>query len=280
MYVYEPSDGHGLRHDPFVAIVAPRPIGWISTQGVGGGRNLAPYSFFNAFNYRPPIIGFSSIGWKDTLRNAQETGVVVWNLATRALAERMNQTSARYAYSEDEFVRAGVTPEPGRLVNAPRVAESPVAFECKVSQIVAMRTAAGRTVDTWVVFGEVVAVQINEDLICDGVYDKAGGAPIMRGGGTEEYFTIGAEQRFAIARPCSRLSSKGQACRKPGSTVGRLFPCRRGLRQRRRLADGHDHLGEAPAVRCPHAMTAIDQTSDPLAVPDTHAFERILCDIV
>jgi flavin reductase (DIM6/NTAB) family NADH-FMN oxidoreductase RutF len=201
MYVYEPTLGHGLRYDPFVAIVAPRPIGWISTQSAAGARNLAPYSFFNAFNYRPPIIGFSSIGWKDTLQNAKETGVFVWNLATRALAERMNETSARYAYGEDEFVRAGVTPEPGRLVAAPRVAESPVAFECRVSQIVAMQTAAGQALETWVVFGEVVAVQIDEGLIREGVYDTAAGAPIMRGGGSEEYFSIGEGQRFAMARP-------------------------------------------------------------------------------
>ena len=93
-HFYEPANGHGLRHDPLNAIVAPRPIGWISTVDAAGRRNLAPYSFFNGFNYVPPIIGFASIGRKDSLNNAEATGAFVWNLATRQLAEAMNATSA------------------------------------------------------------------------------------------------------------------------------------------------------------------------------------------
>lgn len=93
-HVYEPAQGHGLRHDRFKAIVSPRPIGWISSLSVSGVANLAPYSFFNAFNYRPPIIGFASIGWKHTLANVAETGEFVWNLATKSLAEKMNGTAA------------------------------------------------------------------------------------------------------------------------------------------------------------------------------------------
>jgi flavin reductase (DIM6/NTAB) family NADH-FMN oxidoreductase RutF len=201
MYVYEPAKGHGLRHDPFISIVAPRPIGWISTQGADGKRNLAPYSFFNAFNYRPPIIGFASIGWKDTTQNAHETGVFVWNLATRSLAARMNKTSAPYPYGEDEFTASSLTPAPCRLVAAPRVAESPVAFECRVSQILQLTSGSGEELSTWVVFGEVVVVHMDEKVIRDGVYDILAGDPILRGGGTGEYFGIAADHRFEIPRP-------------------------------------------------------------------------------
>src|SRR5579863_6149710 len=108
-HYYEPAKGHGLPHDPLNAIIGPRPIGWISSRGSAGVLNLAPYSFFNAFSSQPPIIGFSSDGPKDTVRNAQETGEFVWNLATRAMAEHMNATSAAVSYETDEFVLAGLT---------------------------------------------------------------------------------------------------------------------------------------------------------------------------
>src|SRR5271154_2515248 len=124
-HFYEPAQGHRLLHDPLNSILAPRPIGWVSTRGQGGSINLAPYSFFNAFNSKPPIVGFSSIGAKDSLKNAQDTGEFVWNLATRDIAERMNATSASVAYGVDEFRIAGLTPIPSRLVSVPRVAESP-----------------------------------------------------------------------------------------------------------------------------------------------------------
>ena len=142
-HFYEPSKGHGLPHDPFNAIVGPRPIGWVSTRGAKGGVNLAPYSFFNAFCYHPPIIGFSSTAAKDSLRNCQETGEFVWNLATRDLAERMNASSAAVPYETDEFTLAGLTPLPSRLVAVPRVGESPVNFECKVSEIVQLKSHTG-----------------------------------------------------------------------------------------------------------------------------------------
>ena len=110
LHSYEPRKGHGLPHDPFNAIVGPRPIGWISTCNAQGALNLAPYSFFNAFNYVPPIVGFASIGAKDTLRNIEETGEFVCNLATRDLAEAMNQTCAAVAPEVNEFELAGLTP--------------------------------------------------------------------------------------------------------------------------------------------------------------------------
>jgi flavin reductase (DIM6/NTAB) family NADH-FMN oxidoreductase RutF len=181
--------------------VGPRPIGWISTCNAEGRANLAPYSFFNAFNYVPPIVGFASVGAKDTLRNAQATGEFVWNLVTRPLAEAMNQTSAATAPEVDEFALAGLASAPSRLVRPPRVADSPVAFECRVTQVVQLQGADRMPVETWMVFGEVVAVHIDRRLIVDGIYDTALAEPVVRGGGPADYFTIGAGQRFRMARP-------------------------------------------------------------------------------
>ena len=118
-HFYEPAKGHGLPHDPFNAMVGPRPIGWISSHDATGRLNLAPYSFFNAFNYTPPIVGFASIGAKDTLRNIRETGEFGWNLATRPLAERMNASCAAVPPEVDEFALAGLTPVASRVVGVP-----------------------------------------------------------------------------------------------------------------------------------------------------------------
>lgn len=201
IHFYEPRNGHGLPHDPFNAIVGPRPIGWISSLSRDGVRNLAPYSFFNAFNYIPPIVGFASIGAKDTLRNVQDTGEFVWNLATRPLAEAMNASCAAVAPEVDEFALAGLAAVPSRMVNAPRVAESPVAFECKVTQIVQLQRADGETVPTWLVLGEVVGVHIAQAMLKDGVYDTASAGHILRGGGPADYFSVGPEQLFQMHRP-------------------------------------------------------------------------------
>lgn len=201
IHFYEPRQGHGLPHDPFNAIVGPRPIGWISSLSGAGIRNLAPYSFFNAFNYVPPIVGFASIGAKDTLRNVQETGEFVWNLATRPLAEAMNASCAAVGPEVDEFALAGLTPAPSRLVAAPRVAESPVAFECKVTQIIQLQQASGETVPTWLVLGEVVGIHIAAASLKDGVYDTANAGHILRAGGPADYFSVGPEQLFQMHRP-------------------------------------------------------------------------------
>src|ERR1700761_8046629 len=115
-HYYEPSQGHGLPHDPLNSIVGPRPIGWVSTRSADGILNLAPYSFFNAFNYHPPIVGFSSVTAKDSLRNVQDTGEFVWNLATRDLAEKMNTSSAMVPHEVDEFELAGLNAAPSRQV--------------------------------------------------------------------------------------------------------------------------------------------------------------------
>ncbi len=200
-HFYEPRQGHGLPHDPFNAIVGPRPIGWISSSSKAGILNLAPYSFFNAFNYVPPIVGFASIGWKDSVRNIEETGEFCWNLATRALAEQMNQTCAAVPPETDEFVLAGLTPAPSRAVAVPRVLESPVSMECRLSQLIQLQRADGDKVPTWLVLGEVVGVHIDRRLLKDGVYDTAAAQPILRGGGPADYFTIGPEQLFRMHRP-------------------------------------------------------------------------------
>src|SRR6188768_4010464 len=133
---YVPREGHGLAHDPLTAIVAPRPIGWISTVNTAGIANLAPYSFFNLFSYRPPIIGFSSTGEKDSLANVRATGMFTWNLVSRDLAEAMNATSAEVEGDVDEFVLAGLERLPSVEITAPRVAGSPVQFECRVTEII------------------------------------------------------------------------------------------------------------------------------------------------
>jgi flavin reductase (DIM6/NTAB) family NADH-FMN oxidoreductase RutF len=200
-YYYEPSQGHGLPHNPFNAIIGPRPIGWIATRGAAGNFNLAPYSFFNAFAYTPPVIGFASTGEKDTLRNVRETGEFVWNLATRSLATQMNQTSATVAPHVSEFELAGLTPIAARRVAAPRVAESPVAMECKVTQIVQLTDTRGRPMQSWVVFGEVVAVHIARHLLVGGIYDTAAAHPILRAGGPDGYAEISPPVMFRMNRP-------------------------------------------------------------------------------
>jgi flavin reductase (DIM6/NTAB) family NADH-FMN oxidoreductase RutF len=200
-HYYEPSQGHGLKHDPFNSIVAPRPIGWISTCSKAGATNLAPYSFFNAFNYVPPLVGFASLGRKDTLRNIEDTGVFAWNLVTRPLADAMNQSCALVGPEVSEFDLAALTPVPSRLIAAPRVAESSVSFECRLTQIVQLQDAVGSKLQTWLVIGEVVAVYIAMNLIKDGIYDTAHAGHVLRGGGPADYFTIGPDQLFRMQRP-------------------------------------------------------------------------------
>ncbi len=200
-HFYEPASGHGLKHDPFNAIIGPRPIGWISSRGADGSVNLAPYSFFNAFNYHPPIIGFASVGAKDTLRNVTETRVFAWNLATRALAEQMNASCAPLPYGQNEFELGGLTQTPCRLIEVPRVAESPVNFECRVTDIVQLRGWQGDPAQTWLVLGEVVGVHIAQSVLVDGVFNTFGAGIIQRGGGPTAYAEIRADSRFDMRRP-------------------------------------------------------------------------------
>lgn len=199
---YQPAQGHGLAHDPLNAIIAPRPIGWISSRNAAGQRNLAPYSFFNLFNYRPPIIGFASSGWKDSVANIAETKEFVWNLVTQPLAPAMNQTSAPLPHGEDEFALAGLTPVQSKLIAVDRVAESPVHFECRLTQLLQLRDSQDQPIDSWLVLGEVVMIHIEASLLdSEGIYQTIDAAPILRAGGPSAYYGISEEQRLDLWRP-------------------------------------------------------------------------------
>nr|WP_215751326.1 MULTISPECIES: flavin reductase family protein [unclassified Gluconobacter] len=202
-YTYRPEDGHGLLHDPFNAIIAPRPIGWIATVDEQGASNLAPYSFFNAFNYTPPIIGFSSIGWKDTVRNAKKTGEFVWNLVTQSLVDRMNLSSAAFEQEIDEFEVARLEKTPSCHVRPPRVAASPVQFECRVTQVVQLEASSGDCLETWLTLGEVVEIHIDRSPVRDGIYDTAAARPVLRAGGPGWYSEVTEGSMFDLRRPSS-----------------------------------------------------------------------------
>lgn len=202
-HTYDPADGSRLPHDPIAAILGPRPIGWISTLSDNGVANLAPYSFFNVFNYKPPILAFSSVGYKDTVRNVQRSGEFVCNLATRQLAEAVNLSSIPAPRDVSEFSLCGLTPRQSLAVAAPAVHESPVNLECKALQVSQLRDRQGTVLDTWMVMGEVVMVHIDRRLLssADGCYDTAAAAPILRGGGPADYFEVTAAARFQMYRP-------------------------------------------------------------------------------
>lgn len=204
MHSYDPAKGHGLKHDPFNAMIAPRPIGWMSSMGAKGNLNLAPYSFFNAFNYKPPILGFSSNGWKDTVRNIKETGEFVWNLSTMPLAEAMNISSADMPPEVSEFDKAGLTPVPSSVVKVPRVGEARAAMELKLIRIIQLETKEGAPLENWMILGEVVAVHIDKSLIQDGVYITGLAHPIARAGRKGDYFEIKPENMFDMPRPDGR----------------------------------------------------------------------------
>ncbi|WP_414828911.1 flavin reductase family protein [Alteromonas sp. H39] len=200
-HFYEPATGHNLSHDPFNAIIAPRPIGWISSQDKQGNVNLAPYSFFNAFNYTPPIIGFASVGYKDSLKNIEQTGEFCWNLVTVPLGHAMNKTSAMVDADEDEFTLAGLEKRSSSTISVPHVAESPVVMECRKTQIIRLTDQGGNACNTWMVFGEVTGVHIDKAMLKDGVYQTALAEPLMRGGGPGDYFTVTEEQKSVMMRP-------------------------------------------------------------------------------
>jgi flavin reductase (DIM6/NTAB) family NADH-FMN oxidoreductase RutF len=198
-HFYEPSKGHGLAHDPFKAIVAPRPIGWISTCDAGGRVNLAPYSFFNAVCDRPPMVMFSSAGRKDTVANIQATGEFVCNLVTRPLAEKMNRTSAALPHGVNEFEFAKLAAAPSRIVAPPRVAEAPAALECRLVEIVRLHSADGTTLDQYLTIGEVVGVHIDRAYLKDGLFDLLATHPVQRAGYAADYTE--ATTGFQMKRP-------------------------------------------------------------------------------
>ena len=198
-YFYEPGRAHGLAHDPFKAIVGPRPIGWFSTLDELGQVNLAPYSFYNALGDNPPIIGFSSSGRKHSLRNIEATGEFVANFVTKALGEAMNLTSSDFAPGVDEMALAGLTPAPCRLVRPPHVAESPAALECKLLQIIQLHDVAGKALEQYLVLGQVVGVHINTAYLVNGRFDTAAAQPILRAGYRGDYAELGG--MFEMLRP-------------------------------------------------------------------------------
>jgi len=198
MFYDTASNAHGLPHDPFKAIIAPRPIGWISSVDSNGAVNLAPYSFFNAFSSRPPIVGFASEGRKDSVAFIEETREFVCNLVTYDLRDAMNATSAPLPRGSSEFVHAGLEEAPSRLVKAPRVKASPVALECRLIQIIELTDSDGQAVNSFLVLGHVVGLHIDEAFIRDGRFDLVAAGTIARCGYSD--YTK-ADDLFSITRP-------------------------------------------------------------------------------
>ena len=199
VHSYDPAQGHGLPHNPIKAIVAPRPIGWISTRDAEGRVNLAPYSFFNIFSDAPPIIAFGSDGEKHSVANARATGEFVFNLATFELAEAMNLTSGSFAAGHDEMAAAGLEAAPSDVVGVPRVARSPAALECRVLDIHRLHDLAGRDLDSYMVLGQVVRVHIHRSALKDGIFDIAAVRPIARCGYRGDYAVV--DETFQMIRP-------------------------------------------------------------------------------
>ncbi len=197
---YRPADGHGLPHNPFNAIVTPRPIGWISTRGEDGSDNLAPYSFFNGVAYVPPQVMFASTGakddrdgTKDSVANIRDTGVFCVNVVEYAMKDAMNQTSGPWEASVDEFSLAALEKSECAEINCPRVAGVPASMECKVTQIVQIEGASN-----YVVFGEVVGVHLRDDCLVDGIFDVLTYNPLTRLG-YRDYSVI--RDKFSLNRP-------------------------------------------------------------------------------
>ncbi|MDS7597225.1 flavin reductase family protein [Agrobacterium tumefaciens] len=199
MFYTTDTNQHGLPHDPFKAIVAPRPIGWIGSKGRGGHLNLSPYSFFNAISDRPKLVMFSSSGRKDSLRNVEESGVFTASLVSRHLVDRMNISSAPVAYDVDEFQLAGLTAVPGRVVDAPYVGEAFAALECRVTDVTQLRDIDGQPSDSWMVIGQVMAIHIDEAIIRDGRVDMGLARPVARMGYMD--YSDGGSDVFQLARP-------------------------------------------------------------------------------
>lgn len=189
---------HGLPHDPFKAIVAPRPIGWIGAISGRGEVNLSPYSFFNAVSSRPHIVMFSSEERKDAVAFIEETGEFTCSLATKALARQMNMTSAPLPRGQSEFGHAGLAMAPSKFIRPPRVAASPAALECKLLSVQQLADLDGQAIPRWMVLGQVVGIFIDEAYLRDGRFDTAGANPIARCG-YADYAEV--ESLFSITRP-------------------------------------------------------------------------------
>jgi flavin reductase (DIM6/NTAB) family NADH-FMN oxidoreductase RutF len=200
MVFFEPQsrDKSLFPHDPFKALVTPRPIGWISTLSAKGQLNLAPYSYFNAFSSGPPIVGFSSEGDKDSSTFALETGEFVWSMATWDLRDQMNASAASLPRGQSEFAHAKLETAASRLVRPPRVAASPAAFECRVTEVVKLKDLDGSDSGRRLVLGRVVGIHIDQRFVRNGRIDSAAMRPIARGG-YDEYSVV--ERVFSMPRP-------------------------------------------------------------------------------
>lgn len=201
MFYTTDRNDHGLPYDPFKAIVAPRPIGWITSISEKGEINLAPYSFFNGASSSPPVVCFSSEGRKDSLTFIEQTKEFVCNLATFDLRLPMNQSSGNYPRGVDEMRMAGLEPAPSRLIKPPRVAASPCALECRLLQIVSLSDLKGRPLERYVAFGQVVGVHIDERYLKNGRFDIASARPIARCG-YNDYAVV--DEVFEMVRPTVR----------------------------------------------------------------------------
>ena len=197
---YKPSDGHGLPHNPFNAIVTPRPIGWISSRGRDGHDNLAPYSFFNAVAYTPPQVMFASTAGKhdrhfgkDTVANIDETGVFCVNIVSYDLRDAMNATSGSYDAEVDEFALAGLERAECETIACSRVAAAPAALECRLTQIVKLEGE-----ENIAVFGEVTGVHMRDDCLREGRFDVTAFRPLARLG-YRDYSVI--DTLFSLSRP-------------------------------------------------------------------------------
>jgi flavin reductase (DIM6/NTAB) family NADH-FMN oxidoreductase RutF len=180
MFYETATNRHGLPHDPFKAIVSPRPIGWIGTRAGDGSLNLAPYSFFNAISDRPKLVMFSSSGYKDSVRNIEATGAFTASFASRNLSEAVNRTSVAAPHGESEFEIAGLTPVEGTLVRAPFVGEAFAALECRMTEMFQPRDLDGTASDSYVVIGAVVGIHIRDEAIRDGRFDVTTVRPLAR----------------------------------------------------------------------------------------------------
>lgn len=200
MIFFEPQsrDRSLFPHDPFKALVTPRPIGWISTVSAKGELNLAPYSYFNAFSSNPPIVGFSSEGEKDSSTFAVESGEFVWSMATWELRDQMNASAASLPRGQSEFAHAKLDTASSRLVRPPRVAASPAAFECRLTELVKLKGLDGGDSGRRLVLGQVVGLHIDERFVRQGRIDSAAMRPIARGG-YDEYSVV--ERVFTMPRP-------------------------------------------------------------------------------
>lgn len=195
------KNDHGLPHDPFKALVAPRPIGWITTVSTDAVINLAPYSFFNAMASNPHYVCFGSAGMKDSWANIEETGEFVCNLSTWELREQMNTTSAHVPRTVDEMQLAGLTPAACRMVKPPHVEESPAVFECKHYQTIPLDGLDGKPHEYAIIVGKVVGIHIKDDYITeDGLFDTAKAMPIARGG-YHDYSVVREDNTFSMTRP-------------------------------------------------------------------------------